>query len=128
MIDAALAKSIFPDELYRLPFRVMVLLPQSWESTSDADKALLARILGSVKLSLAAVQVMSAENFSLEVAGVHHVKTILSFGVPFLPATEPTYEPVTVDGITAVLADAVHELDEVRKKNLWAALKLVFAL
>jgi hypothetical protein len=127
MMNATLAKSTFTEDLYQLPQRVLVLIPGSWNKVSDAEQQLLARILGSVKLSLASVQVVSAASFSREEAAVYRAKTILSFGVP-VAGHSSSYEAVTLDDVTVVVADTIETLDDVRKKNLWTALKLVFKL
>lgn len=127
MIDATLVKNTFPEGLYTVTGRVLVLIPNAWEKVSDTEQQLLARILGSVKLSLAAVQIVSATRFSLEEAIVFQNKTVLSFGVPVAGLTK-TYEATPVDGVTVILADAIEALDDVRKKNLWGALKLAFGL
>jgi hypothetical protein len=127
MMNATLAKSTFTEDLYQLPPRVLVLIPGSWNTVSDAEQQLLARILGSVKLSLASVQVVSATFFSKEEAAVYGAKTILSFGVPVTGLSRP-YEAVTLNDVSVVVADTIETLDDARKKNLWTALKLIFRL
>ena len=126
MMNATLAKNTFGEELYQLPSRVLVVIPSAWNKVSDPEQQLLARILGSVKLSLAAVQIVSASTFSIEEATVYRAKAILSFGVP-LAGSRP-YEAVTVNDVSVVVADPIEALDDVRKKNLWTALKVIFKL
>ena len=126
MMNATLAKNTFGEELYQLPSRVLVLIPSAWNKVSDPEQQLLARILGSVKLSLAAVQIVSASTFSMEEATLYGAKAILSFGVP-LAGARP-YEAVTVNDVSVVVADPIEALDDVRKKNLWTALKVIFKL
>jgi hypothetical protein len=127
MMDATLAKTTFTDDLYELPSRVLVLIPTGWDKLPDPDQVLLARILGSVKLSLAAVQIISAQQFSINDALVYQPLMILSFGVPVTDSAVP-YQAKAIEGIQVIVADAIGQLDEVRKKNLWLALKQVFQL
>lgn len=126
-MNATLAKHTFQEDLYQLPPRVLVLIPCSWETVSDSEQQLLARILSSVKLSLAAVQIITAKSFSVTDASVHQTKTVLSFGVPCNGLNRP-YEVVTMEDIEVVYADAISELDDARKKNLWGALRQLFKL
>ena len=125
MINETLVKHTFPDGLYLVPGRVLVLIPKSWELVSDAEQQLLARILGSVKLSLAAIQIVCATSFSPDDAAVYRAQAVLCFGVPFEGVTRP-YEAASVDSITVILADPLDALDDTRKKNLWGALKQAF--
>jgi hypothetical protein len=92
---------------------------------SDAEQQLLTRILGSVKLSLAAVQIVRATNFSPDDAADYRAQAVLSFGVPFTGLTR-SYEVANVDSVMVILADSLDALDDTRKKNLWGALKQAF--
>jgi hypothetical protein len=125
MMDATLVKHTFGEDLYQLPSRVLVVIPSPWEMVTDAEQLLLARILGSVKLSLAAVQITHATTFSLEDALVFQARTILSFGVD-LAGVSQRYEAVSFGDASVIVADAMGELDDTRKKNLWTALKQIF--
>jgi hypothetical protein len=125
MMDATLVKHTFGEDLYQLPSRVLVVIPSPWEMVTDAEQLLLARILGSVKLSLAAVQITHATTFSLEDALVFQAKIILSFGVD-LAGVSQRYEGVSFGDASVIVADAMGELDDTRKKNLWTALKQIF--
>ncbi|HTF21545.1 MAG TPA: hypothetical protein VK658_25880 [Chryseolinea sp.] len=127
MMEATLVKHTFGAELYHLPPRVLVVIPTAWDTVSDSEQQLLARILGSVKLSLAAVQIVCGSAFSVEDSSVYQSKAILSFGVPVAGVTRP-YEVVVIDDVSVIVADVMDALDDARKKNLWAALKQVFKL
>ena len=126
-MNATIAKHTFQEGVYRLPGRVLVLLPNGWDAVTDSEQQLLTRILSSVKLSLAAVQVISANSFSVAEASTFNATTILSFGVPFTGLDQP-YQATTFDDLTVVYADPVGTLDDVRKKNLWVALRQAFKL
>ena len=125
MMDATLVKHTFGEDLYRLSARVLVIIPTTWENVSDSEQQLLARILGSVKLSLSAIQIVSAPTFSVEDASIYQAKSILSFGVPVAGVLRP-YEAVSIGNVSVIAADSMDALDDVKKKNLWVALKQVF--
>ena len=127
MIDATLVKHTFPEGLYMVPGHVLVLIPHAWETVTDAEQQLLARILGSVKLSLAAVKILRATDFSGDDAAIYRAQTILSFGVPFSGLSR-SYEAVGVGSLTVILADTLADLDDTRKKNLWGALRQAFKI
>lgn len=127
MMDATLVKHTFGEDLYQLPARVLVVIPVAWETVSDQEQQLLARILGSVKLSLAAVQIVHAPTFSVHDASIYQAKTILSFGVPLDGVSNP-YEVVSIGDVAVIVADDMNSLDDGRKKNLWSALRQVFKL
>lgn len=127
MMDVSLAKATFNEDLYDLRPRVLVVIPSEWETISEVNQVLLARILGSVKLSLAAVQVISAPSFSMKEATIYKPSAILAFGVDFAGAA-PHYEVKKIDGAQVIVAHAIHDLDDARKKNLWAGLKQLFQL
>lgn len=127
MMNATIAKHLFTEDLYQLKPRVMVLIPSAWSEMPESDQVLLSRILGSVKLSLASVQIVQGASFSIDEAGVYGANIILSFGVP-VPGTDRLYEATRISNVDVVVADAMGGLDDVKKKNLWISLKQVFQL
>ncbi|MEJ1241600.1 hypothetical protein WBG78_25860 [Chryseolinea sp. T2] len=127
MINSTIAKHIFHQDLYQLPHGVLVLIPCEWDKVTDTEQQLLAKILSSVKLSLAAVHIVTASSFTTADALIYEAKTILSFGVPFKGVNQ-SYEVNTLDNVEIVYADAIGALDDLRKKNLWVALRQVFKL
>jgi len=126
-MNATLAKHTYQEGVYQLPGQVLIVLPYAWEKVTDAEQQLLAKILSSIKLSLAAVQVVHAVNFSVADASVFQATTILSFGVPF-DGVRSTYESTAMGDVTVVCADTLGDLDDLRKKNLWGALRQAFRL
>lgn len=127
MMDTILARSIFTEELYQLPERVIVLIPEPWDRLAEADQLLLTRILGSVKLSLSGVQVIAATSFSLDEAHAFAPGRILSFGVDVAEVSSK-YEVVPAGNALVIVADAVDKLDDASKKILWLALRQAFGL
>jgi hypothetical protein len=126
-MKATLGKFTYQDGVYQLPGQVLILLPCAWEDVSESEQQLLAKILSSVKLSLAAVQIVHAAKFSAADASVFQAKMILSFGVPF-DGLGRLYEATGDGEMTVVGADPIGALDDQRKKNLWGALRQAFKL
>lgn len=117
---------LFTEELYQVPQAVIIILARKWEAYSADDKALLTKILSSVRLSMASVQVLSQSSLSLP--------SILSFGpskVVIFGAESSElnyYEAVQAQGFTVLKADDLSELDDAKKKTLWLGLKNMFSV
>lgn len=127
MMNATIARTLFTEDLYKLKPRVLVLIPSPWEDVSEGDQLLLSRILSSVKLSLASVQMVHAPSFSIDEASVFGARTILSFGVTIKDVNR-RYEATRIGDTDVVVADTIGALDDVNKKNLWTSLRQVFQL
>ena len=56
-------RNLYQEELYRIPGKVIVVISRPWEEITYEDRTLLSKILGSVKLSLASVQIKVSKNF-----------------------------------------------------------------
>jgi hypothetical protein len=117
---------LFQEEVYRIPVAVTVVLSRPWHKILDDEKALLAKILGSVRLSLDAVQIQFQPQISLQAVQKLNSGKVLLFG----PAVEGVsdYQPLNVDGTVIIRADDLGQLDDLRKKNLWLGLKQMFGL
>lgn len=118
---------IFTENLYQIKGKVLVLIPNSWSLQSNQDISLLSRILGSIKLSIDTVQIVSATEISLNELNNYNPSAILAFGVTFTPTIKP-YSAEVINGITLIWAEKLADLDEAKKKNLWNALKEGFKL
>lgn len=113
---------IYNEELYNLPARVMVLLPVAWNELPEAEVVLLGKILSAARLQLNGVQIVTTQQTSLHKLKVFSPLVIISFGVALTPQTE-FYQVKTTDNIYIIQSDSLGVLDDVRKKNLWNALK-----
>ncbi len=118
------AQYTYPEELYRVPRPVIVVIPVSWNQVSEEDRQLLNRILMSVNLSLPAVHVIEATAFTRDDLRTLAPSAVLSFGADF--ASSEKYEVIVDEGVTIIVADAPGALDDACKKRLWNALKIVF--
>lgn len=127
MTDPILIKNTFGEELYRFPASVLVLVPDEWENIGSPEQQLLSKILGSVRLSLAAVRILTVGSFSIDEVMASNARTILSFGVP-VAGLSTFYEARVLEDVTVIMADRINELDDARKKDLWSSLKQVFSL
>jgi hypothetical protein len=121
------AAHIFTEDLYQLNRKAVVLIPAPWPALLPEHLALLNKILHSVKLTLDGVQVFSCNAITIEALQCYNPSFILSFGST-LSSPVKAYSSETVNGIKVVYADALEQLDDAKKKNLWAALKEAFAL
>lgn len=127
MTDTALTKSTFSEEVYRVPDNVLVLIPDAWEKVGSQEEALLSKILGSVRLSLASVRILAVKSLTMDELLRANASKVLSFGVP-VAGVANKYEAQLAGEVTVIVADRVIELDEIRKKNLWLSLKQAFSL
>jgi hypothetical protein len=119
------AQFIYTEELYKLPGRVIVLLPVPWETLSEDEVMLLGKILVSVRLSLAGVQVLYREKAGLHELDVFNPSVIISFGTILNPKID-AYTLKDVDGIRIIQSDALSSLDDAKKKSLWSVLRQAF--
>jgi hypothetical protein len=117
---------IYTEELYKLPGRVIVLLPVPWKTVPEDEVMLLGKILGSVRLTLAGVQVLCREKADIHELDVFNPSVIISFGTMLNPKIE-SYTLSEIDSTPIIQSDALNNLDDSKKKSLWNALKQAFA-
>jgi hypothetical protein len=116
---------LFQEELYRIPAQVTIVVSRPWHKILEDEKALLTKILGSVRISMDGVAIMFREKVSMEMIEQLNPGKVLIFGVPVAPDVKP-YEYARFSDHELIRADDLNQLDEVRKKNLWLALKQMF--
>lgn len=120
-------QELYQEEIYKLPGKTLVILPDSWDTLDDANVQLLSKILASVKLSLSHVQIIVT--LKIEDVPFHTYKPsrILLFGVSS-DSSIAKYQLTRFNEIPVISADALDTLDDAKKKNLWLALKTMFAV
>ena len=104
----------------------MVVLAKSWETYSSEEHLLLEKILTSVKINLKSVQMIALPHLSLKSLAVFSPDRVLIFG----SETEEEitlYQQTPAQGFIVIKADDLTQLDDSRKKNLWIALRQMFA-
>ena len=123
-MSSTAATHLFQEELYKIPTPVIVVMSQPWASYSEAEKNLLSKILGSVKIDLASVRVITRNSFSISDLPPDQATKVLVFGSETTDI--PPYQAMQAQGFTVVKADDLMQLDDARKKSLWGALKQMF--
>jgi len=117
----------YQEELYKIHPKVLVVIPRSWAEISEEEKALLNKILGSVKQSLARVDIVTLKTFSPEELSAYGASRIISFGSTLNTSTK-LYEHLTIDQSQVIVAEDFPLLDDAKKKSLWLALKQMFGI
>jgi hypothetical protein len=127
MSDTSVFENLYQEELYSIPPRTMILLNKSWDVVSEEEKNLLSKILGSVKLNAATVQIMTATDTSVTDLLNLNPSKVISFGVKVSPI-QKMYENVPLDGISIIVSEPLQALDDQKKKSLWVALRQMFGI
>lgn len=118
-------ESLYSEELYTIEGKMLIVISRPWGEITDEEKVLLSKILGAVKLTIAAVQIVSKKDFSMEDFNLFSPRCVLAFGAN-LTGSLKKYEVVTTDTGSVIVADELRLLNDVTKRNLWLALKQVF--
>jgi hypothetical protein len=118
---------LFQEEIYQIPIPLMVVVSTPWHKILEEEKALLNKILGSVKVNTESVAIQYQPSVSLEKLQRLNPGKVLLFGCAVEPEIPP-YENTVVSGISVIKADDLQQLDDARKKSLWLALKQMFGV
>jgi DNA polymerase III psi subunit len=116
---------LYQEELYAQRATVLVILFPGWNELTEEDQLLLKKIMGSVRLDLAAVQIITRQEFSLQDLENYAPKQIIAFGSVFKGSTA-RYQLISHEGTAIIQADSLQNLDDPKKKSLWMALKQMF--
>jgi hypothetical protein len=125
--QTSVIESLYHEDLYQIPSRVLIILSRSWEEHTEDERTVLSKMLAAVKLSLSSVQIITRKDFSVEDLAPLAPTKVLAFGAP-LKSSDKVYEHLTIAGVSVIVADAINHLDDLKKKNLWMALKKMFGL
>jgi hypothetical protein len=120
-------KYLYHEDIYTIPATALIVLNKEWASISEEEKTLLTKILGAVRLSPATVQIVAKPDVSLESIKQLGATKVIVFGSSVKELIKP-YENTTLNGMTIVIADALSDLDDAKKKSLWLTLKQMFNL
>jgi hypothetical protein len=118
-MNQALQESIFLDSIYKIEEPLSVILHKPWNTISEDERTLLAKILSSIKQSLQSVTIIHSEIFYVD---EQINSTVILFGSKASPAITP-YSLVKFGSNQLIQADGLAELNDAKKKTLWAALK-----
>ena len=117
---------LYQEEVYAIPPKVTVIVSKPWDQYNDVDQTLLNKILGSVKLSLASVRIVTAASATPAVISSLGTPSVLIFGSK--ADDIPLYQVSQAQGFSVVRADDLSELNDTTKKSLWLALKAMFSV
>jgi hypothetical protein len=120
-------ENLYQEEIYSIPSKILIVLSKSWNELKEDDKALLIKILGSVKLSIASVVIATIPHFSEESLEPYSPSRIIAFGATSAE-NQKQYELIRMGDVPLIQAHDLHLLDDARKKSLWLALKQMFSL
>lgn len=120
-----LLEYLYQEEVYRIPSRPLLLIPEEWNELGDEEQRLLKKIVGALNKDLNEFQIIACNTFDIDDFRIHNPETILSFGsIPVFPV--PYYEVAERGQVKLLLSDTLKSLDEEKKKKLWSALKKLF--
>lgn len=124
--DSSPLPILYQNEVYSLPGKVLIVV-RKWETIAESDRQLLSKILGSVRLTMGAVQIISMEALDFDRVQFLQPEYIISFGASMkeFPAR---YEIISLQDTKIIQADALSELNDMNKKNLWSVLKQMFSI
>ncbi len=126
MMEALPLESLYSEELYKIRKKVIIIISRPWKEIADEQKLLLEKILGAVKLNLAAVQIIQSKEFNIEDFKAYGPPScIISFGAT-VKGPFKKYEQFYVQETSILIADELIELDDEKKRHLWMALKQLF--
>lgn len=117
---------LFSEDLYDAAPGIVIVLAKKWDEYAPEEKNLLSKILGSVKLSITSVHVISQTTFSPAAIAAFSPSKVIVFG-SFSEGLK-AYEATTAQGFTVLKADDLPQLDDAKKKSLWLALKTMFSI
>jgi hypothetical protein len=118
-------ENLYTEELYNLPPKVLIVISKPWSQIQEEEKTLLGKILSAVKLSLSSVQIINRAEFVVADFESFRPNCIVTFGA-ILKNSNKMYEKIMNEQTAIVVADELHQLDDLRKRNLWLTLKQVF--
>jgi hypothetical protein len=118
-VNPAITESIYSDNLYAIKEPFVVVIDTPWAEISEAEKMLLSKILLSVRQSLFSVKLIYSKEYTSVNTGQ---TTIFLFGTKHTPDID-YYSLSNINGNRLIQAHKLSELDDGRKKDLWAAIK-----
>jgi hypothetical protein len=125
--QSSVLENLYSEELYQVPAKVMVVIPKPWKEITEEERTVLSKMLVAVKLSMAAVHVVTRSHFSLEDFKAFPFQKVLAFGSTFSGSSK-LHEHLSENGASVILADALGQLDDAKKKSLWQALRQMFGV
>lgn len=116
---------LYQEDLYAIENQIIVIVDKPWTVISEDEKALLSKILGSIKLSLDQVNIVHQSELNLENLNIYKPCRVISFGVQLSDIHLP-YQYHILPEVSFIQVDSLGSLTDAMKKNLWMALKTGF--
>lgn len=124
-MNSELLQQTFSEEIYRIPGKVLIVIPQEWAELNPTEIELLSKILAAVNLTIDTVQIITTKQVDLNDLITISPSVLLSFGSEIKQADAP-YKVKIWNGIPVLKTDTLSLLDEGKKKNLWVGLRQIF--
>jgi len=120
-------ETIFQEDIYSIPAPLLIILSKPWKELSETELDTLSKILRAVKLSLASVQIIVRTEFDPNELSVFRPARILAFGAS-LNKPFKYYETINSDDTSIIISESLDQLDDLKKKELWGALRVMFSI
>lgn len=120
-------EATFPEEIYHLRFRPVVVIGEGWSKLGDKERELLKKIISALRISLDEVTIVSQS--ALDVTQYNHkASQLIYFGN--VPAGVSYYEVLHFGDLSFICAESLAQLleNEPARKQLWQGLKKMFSL
>lgn len=120
-----IAGTLYTEEVYRIGKKTTVIISDPWDKISDADRALLQKILHAVGLSIDAVTIVHQPTLSIKSVR-ENALMVIYFGDSVDGVTP--FEPSSIDDLPVLCSPSLEKLqaDATSKQKLWAGLKVMF--
>lgn len=125
-MNTEILTQLFPEGMY-VPFpapRLVVVIPNAWDRYSDEEQQLLKKILIAIDQDLTA-RVVVSPTVDMRAIEDFGAQVVLVFGSE-VEGNIPLYKESAAGGCAIVRADDLGELDDEKKKNLWAVIRKPF--
>lgn len=123
----SLLNHLFQEDLYHFSHPVIIVLPRPWNTYTPEDHALLHKILTAVKVNVDMVKMIVQPSLDLTKLTIFSPERVLVFGSEGEEGIA-LYQETPAQGFTVIRAEDLHQLDEQKKKNLWAGLRKMFGV
>jgi hypothetical protein len=120
-------ETIFQEDIYSIPAPLLIILSKPWKELSETELDTLSKILRAVKLSLASVQIIVRTEFDPNELSVFRPARILAFGAS-LNKPFKYYETINSENTSSIISESLDQLDDLKKKELWGALRVMFSI
>jgi hypothetical protein len=120
-------ETIFQEDIYSIPAPLLIVLAKPWEELSETELETLSKMLKAVKLSLASVQIIVRAEFDENDLSILSPTRVLSFGAS-LKKPFKYYENINSEDTSIIISESLDQLDDQKKKELWAALRVMFSI